>query len=160
MNVVNTYNPSHKMTIKKIVKGNQGDKTKQFKFQMMLTGNGVPGSLAYTKNGKAGTVVVKNGITEFTLGHKDVMVFNEMPAGAKYVITELDGESNGYTVESKNASGTTDKDVEVSFTNTKNVGVPTAAMTNTGAIAGVIMAGMIGIMIAVIAKRKRRRDEK
>lgn len=160
VNVVNTYNPSHKMTIKKIVKGNQGDKTKQFKFQMMLTGNGVPGSLAYTKNGKAGTVVVKNGITEFTLGHKDVMVFNEMPAGAKYVITELDGESNGYTVESKNASGTTDKDVEVSFTNTKNVGVPTAAMTNTGAIAGVIMAGMIGIMIAVIAKRKRRRDEK
>lgn len=160
VNVVNTYNPSHKMTIKKIVKGNQGDKTKQFKFQMMLTGNGIPGSLAYTKNGKAGTVVVKNGITEFTLGHEDVMVFNEMPAGVKYVITELDGESNGYTVESKNASGTTDKDVEVSFTNTKNVGVPTAAMTNTGVIAGVIMAGVIGIIIAVIAKRKRRRDEK
>ena len=83
-----------------------------------------------------------------------------MPSGAKYVITELDGESNGYTVESKNASGTTDKDVEVSFTNTRNVGVPTAAMTNTGVIAGVIIAGMIGIMIAVIAKRKRRRDEK
>lgn len=160
VNVVNTYNPSHKMTIKKIVKGNQGDKTKQFKFQMMLTGNSVSSSLAYTKNGQAGSVTVKNGIAEFTLGHEDVMVFNEMPAGAKYVITELDGESNGYTVESKNASGTTDKDVEVSFTNTKNVGVPTAAMTNTGVIAGVIMAGVIGIMIAVIAKRKRRRDEK
>lgn len=160
VNVVNTYNPSHKMTIKKIVKGNQGDKTKQFKFQIMLTGNGVPGSLAYTKNGQAGSVTVKNGIAEFTLGHEDVMVFNEMPAGVKYVITELDGESNGYAVESKNASGTTDKDVEVSFTNTKNVGVPTAAMTNTGAIAGVIMAGVIGIMIAVIAKRKKRRNEK
>lgn len=33
-------------------------------------------------------------------------------------------------------------------------------MTNTGAIAGVIMAGVIGIMIAVIAKRKKRRNEK
>ena len=160
VNVVNTYNPSHKMTIKKIVKGNQGDKTKQFKFQMMLTGNGVPSSLAYTKNGQVGSVTVKNGIAEFTLGHEDVMVFNEMPAGVKYVITELDGESNGYTVESKNASGTTDKDVEVSFTNTKNVGVPTAAMTNTGVIAGVIMAGVIGIVVAMIAKRKRRRNEK
>ena len=154
VNVVNTYNPNHKMSIKKTVKGNQGDKTKQFKFQMKLTGNGIPGSLAYTKNGQAGDVTVKNGIAAFTLGHEDKIIFNEMPAGVKYVITELDGESNGYAVESTNASGTVDSDVEVSFTNTKNVGVPTGAMTNTGVIAGVIMAGVIGI--AVVMMRKRR----
>lgn len=157
--VVNTYNPSHKVTVKKTVKGNQGDKTKQFKFKMTLTGNDVPGSLAYTKNGKTGSVVVKNGIAEFTLGHKDVIVFKEVPEGVKYAVTELDGESNGYTVESKNASGTLNKDTEISFVNTKDVGVPTAAMTNTGAIAGVVMAGVIGIMVIVILKRKKRSEK-
>lgn len=153
--VVNTYNPSHKVTVKKTVKGNQGDKTKQFRFQMSITGNGVPGNLAYAKNGKAGSVAVKNGIAEFTLGHKDVIVFKEVPEGVEYAVTELDGESNGYTVESKNASGTLNKDTEISFVNTKDVGVPTAAMTNTGAIAGVVMAGMIGIMAIVVLKRKK-----
>lgn len=157
--VVNTYNPSHKVTVKKTVKGNQGDKTKQFKFQMSITGNGVPGNLAYAKNGKAGSVAIKNGIAEFTLGHKDVIVFKEVPEGVEYAVTELDGESNGYTVESKNASGTLNKDTEISFVNTKDVGVPTAAMTNTGAIAGVVMAGVIGIMAIVILKRKKRSEK-
>ena len=69
-----------------------------------------------------------------------------MPAGVKYVITELDGESNGYTVESKNASGTIDSDKTVEFTNTKNVGIPTAAVTNTAAIAGVVVICMIGVV--------------
>ena len=43
--------------------------------------------------------------------------------------------------------------------NTKDVGVPTAAMTNTGAIAGVVMAGVIGIMAIVILKRKKRSEK-
>lgn len=82
-----------------------------------------------------------------------------MPEGVEYAVTELDGESNGYTVESKNASGTLNKDTEISFVNTKDVGVPTAAMTNTGAIAGVVMAGVIGIMAIVILKRKKRSEK-
>lgn len=155
VNVVNTYNPSHKMTITKMVKGNQGDKTKQFKFQIMLTGNNIPASLDYTKNVQAGSMTVKNGIAEFTLGHGDMIVFDKMPAGVKYVITELDGESNGYTVESKNASGTVDSDKTVEFTNTKNVGIPTAAVTNTAAIAGVVVICMIGVVVMIIKKKKK-----
>ena len=157
VDVVNTYAPGFKLTVNKTVRGNQGDKTKQFKFQIMLTGNNIPASLDYTKNEQTGSMAVKNGIAEFTLGHRDMIVFDKMPAGVKYIITELDGESNGYTEESKNASGTTDKDVEVSFTNTKNVGVPTAAMTNTGVIVGVVMAGVIGIAIAMVRKKKKKK---
>ena len=155
VDVKNTYNPSHKMTITKMVKGNQGDKTKQFKFQIMLTGNNIPASLDYTKNVQAGSMTVKNGIAEFTLGHGDMVVFDKMPAGVKYVITELDGESNGYTVESKNASGTVDSDKAVEFTNTKNVGIPTAAVTNTAAIAGVVVICMIGVVVMIIKKKKK-----
>ena len=159
VNVVNTHKEMYSISVTKTIKGNQGDKTKQFRFQMSITGNGVPGNLAYAKNGKAGSVAVKNGIAEFTLGHKDVIVFKEVPEGVEYAVTELDGESNGYTVESKNASGTLNKDTEISFVNTKDVGVPTAAMTNTGAIAGVVMAGMIGIMAIVVLKRKKRSEK-
>ena len=155
VDVKNTYNPSHKMTITKMVKGNQGDKTKQFKFQIMLTGNNIPASLDYPKNVQAGSMTVKNGIAEFTLGHGDMIVFDKMPAGVKYVITELDGESNGYTVESKNASGTVDSDKTVEFTNTKNVGIPTAAVTNTAAIAGVVVICMIGVVVMIIKKKKK-----
>lgn len=155
VNVKNAYNPSHKMTITKMVKGNQGDKTKQFKFQIMLTGNNIPASLDYTKNVQAGSMAVKNGIAEFTLGHGDMIVFDKMPAGVKYVITELDGESNGYTMESKNASGTIDSDKAVEFTNTKNVGIPTAAVTNTAAIAGVVAICMIGVVVMIIKKKKK-----
>lgn len=155
VNVKNIYNPSHKMTITKMVKGNQGDKTKQFKFQIMLTGNNIPTSLDYTKNVQAGSMTAKNGIAEFTLGHGDMIVFDKMPAGVQYVITELDGESNGYTVESKNASGTVDSDKTVEFTNTKNVGIPTAAVTNTAAIAGVVVICMIGVVVMIIKKKKK-----
>ena len=100
-------------------------------------------------------MAVKNGIAEFTLGHGDMIVFDKMPAGVKYVITELDGESNGYTVESKNASGTVDSDKTVEFTNTKNVGIPTAAVTNTAAIAGVVAICMIGVVVMMIKKKKK-----
>ena len=155
VNVKNAYNSSHKMTITKMVKGNQGDKTKQFKFQIMLTGNNIPASLDYTKNVQAGSMAVKNGIAEFTLGHGDMIVFDKMPVGVKYVITELDGESNGYTVESKNASGTVDSDKAVEFTNTKNIGIPTTAVTNTTAIAGVVAICMIGVVVMIIKKKKK-----
>ena len=155
VDVKNTYNPSHKMTITKMVKGNQGDKTKQFKFQIMLTGNNLPASLDYTKNVQAGSMAVKNGIAEFTLGHGDIIVFDKMPAGVKYVITELDGESNGYTVENKNANGTVNSDKTVEFTNTKNVGIPTAAVTNTAAIAGVVAICIIGVVVIMIKKKKK-----
>lgn len=155
VDVVNTYAPGFKLTVNKTVRGNQGDKTKQFKFQIMLTGNNIPASLDYTKNEQTGSMAVKNGIAEFTLGHRDMIVFDKMPAGVKYIITELDGESNGYTVESKNASGTVDSDKTVEFTNTKNVGIPTAAVTNTAAIAGVVAICMIGVVVMIIKKKKK-----
>ena len=156
VDVVNTYTPSgFKLTTNNTVRGNQGDKTKQFKFQIMLTGNNIPASLDYTKNGQTRSMAVKNGIAEFTLGHRDMIVFDKMPAGVKYIITELDGESNGYTVKSKNANGTVDSDKTVEFTNTKNVGIPTAAVTNTAAIAGVVVICMIGVVVMIIKKKKK-----
>lgn len=65
-----------------------------------------------------------------TLSHGENIVLSEIPIGTTYEITEVDGASNGYTVESTNSSGTLTEDTNVSFTNTRNGTVPTAAHTN------------------------------
>ena len=154
--VKNTYNPSHKLTVTKTVKGNQGDKTKQFRFQMTISGNNIPSTLSYIKNGVEETVAVKNKVAEFTLGHKDEIIFTEMPAGAGYTITEPDAANDGYEITSKNASGTVDGDVNVSFVNTKNVGVPTGAMTNTIAVFLIVLISTLGIVIAVFYRKSKK----
>lgn len=156
-NVSNTYNPSYQLTVKKTVKGNQGNKASDFKFQIMLTGNSIPKNINVIKNGKADKITLTNGIAEFTLAHGDEIIFEKVPSQSKYTITELDGESRGYTVNSTNASGILSKNTEVSFVNTKNVGVPTAAMTNTAAVAGIVIACIVCIAIVIMKKNKKEK---
>ena len=155
--MTNTVSPSCKLTVTKTVKGNQGNKTKDFNFQLALKGSNVPATLAYTKNGKKGQVNVVNGIAKFTLTHEGTITFNDVPSGITYTVTETDGESNGYTVSSKNASGKLVQDITASFTNTKNVGLPTGAMTNTIGIIVVLAGCVAGILLLVTKKRSKRR---
>lgn len=157
VNVSNTYSTGYQLTVKKTVKGNQGDKTADFRFQIMLTGNSIPKNINVVKNGKADKITLTNGIAEFTLAHGDEITFKKIPSQSKYTITELDGESRGYTVSSTNASGTLSRDTEVSFVNTKNVGVPTAAMTNTMAIAGIVIVCII--CVAVMIRKKSKKEK-
>ena len=155
VNVSNVYSQSYQLTVKKTVKGNQGDKVSDFKFQIMLTGNSIPKNINIIKNGKADKITLTNGIAEFTLAHGDEITFEKIPSQSKYTITELDGESRGYTVSSTNASGTLSKNTEVSFVNMKNIGVPTAAMTNTAAVAGIVIACIVCIAIVIMKKNKK-----
>lgn len=157
VNVSNAYSQSYQLIVKKTVKGNQGDKVSDFKFQIMLTGNSIPKNINVIKNGKADNITLTNGIAEFTLAHGDEITFEKIPSQSKYTITELDGESRGYTVSSTNASGTLSKNTEVSFVNTKNVGVPTAAMTNTTAIAGIVIVCII--CVAVMIRKKSKKEK-
>ena len=157
VNVSNTYNPSYQLTVKKTVKGNQGNKASDFRFQIMLTGNSIPKNINVIKNGKADKITLTNGIAEFTLAHGDEIIFEKVPSQSKYTITELDGESRGYTVSSTNASGTLSKNTEVSFVNTKNVGVPTAAMTNTTVVAGIVIVCIVCIAIVIRKKNKKEK---
>ena len=156
--VTNTVNPSCKLTVTKTVKGNQGSKTKEFHFQLSLKGSSIPSTLSYTKDGKSGRVSVVNGIAAFTLAHKGTITFNEIPSGVTYTVTETDGASSGYTVASKNSSGKLVKDTTAEFTNTKNVGVPTGAMTNTAALAIVIVGCIAGLILVLTRKRKKKQN--
>ena len=132
--VKNTYEEKRQLTVKKTVEGSMGSKTKQFQFQLKLTvpaGKVLPTELEYTKGDETKTMQLKNDVYEFTLAHEETIVIKGIPSQSTYTVTEVDGESNGYTVTPTNDTGTIKADTTVSFVNTKNGSVPTLADMNT-----------------------------
>ena len=132
--VKNTYEAKRQLTVEKTVTGSMGSKTKQFHFQLKLTaptGKVLPDTLEYTKGEENGVIKLKDGVYEFTLAHAEKIVIKGIPSQSSYTVTEVDGESNGYTVTQTNATGTIKADTTVSFVNTKNGSVPTLADMNT-----------------------------
>ena len=126
--VKNTYEEKRQLTVKKTVEGSMGSKTKQFQFQLKLTapeGQVLPTELEYTKGDENGTIKSNGDVYAFTLAHEETIAIKGIPSQSTYTVTEVDGESNGYTVTQTNATGTMKADTVVSFVNTKNGSVPT-----------------------------------
>ena len=132
------------ITVTNDVAGTMGDKTKDFTFQLKMTGN-TPAELPYTKGTETGTLKVTDGVVEFTLSDGESITFGNVLIDTAYKITEVDGASNGYTVESTNSSGTLTGDANVSFTNTRNGTVPTSAHTNILISIGVFAIALAGL---------------
>lgn len=158
--VKNTYEGKCQLTVKKTVKGSMGSKTKQFQFQLKLTapaGQVLPTELEYTKGDKTKTMQLKNDVYEFTLAHEETIVIKGIPSQSTYTVTEVDGESNGYTVTQTNATGTMKADTVVSFVNTKNGSVPTLADMNTKIPFVLVILAIGGVGFILWKKRKETR---
>ena len=148
------------LTIKKTVEGSMGSKTKQFQFQLKLTapaGQVLPKELEYTKGDETKTMQLKNDVYEFTLAHEETIVIKGIPSQSTYTVTEVDGESNGYTVTSTNDTGTIKADTVVSFVNTKNGSVPTLADMNTKIPFVLVILAIGGVGFILWKKRKETR---
>lgn len=131
--VKNTYE-GRQLTVQKTVEGSMGSKTKQFQFQLKLTapaGQVLPTELEYTKGDENGTIKSNGDVYAFTLAHEETIAIKGIPSQSTYTVTEVDGESNGYTVTQTNDTGTIKADTVVSFVNAKNGSVPTLADMNT-----------------------------
>ena len=158
--VKNTYEEKRQLTVKKTVEGSMGSKTKQFQFQLKLTapaGQVLPTELEYTKGDETKTMQLKNDVYEFTLAHEETIVIKGIPSQSTYTVTEVDGESNGYTVTQKNATGTIKADTTVSFVNTKNGSVPTLADMNTKIPFVLVILAIGGVGFILWKKRKETR---
>lgn len=156
VNVVNTHKEMYSISVTKTVRGNQGDKTKEFDFVLKLTaGDGIdlPAAIEYKKEKESGKIDLTNGEAVFKLAHGEEITFKDLPAGIGYEVTESGAENDGYTVSSENASGVVKADVNVSFVNTKNVGIPTSSMTNTIVMLLIVCIAICGVVYGV---RKRR----
>ena len=141
------------ITVTNDVAGTMGDKTKDFTFQLKMTGN-TPAELPYTKGTETGKLKVTDGVVEFTLSDGESITLGNILIDTTYEITEVDGASNGYTVESTNSSGTLTEDTNVSFTNTRNGTVPTSAHTNI-----LISIGVFAIALAGLFWHLRKRKQ-
>lgn len=159
ISVVNTYDEKYDISVSKTVKGNQGDKSKNFEFMLKLTGSDglvVPGSVDVEKNGNFETMKVVDGEVKFTLSHGEKIIFKKLPAGVKYEVTET--VTDGYKMTCDNNSGVLRTNANIGFVNTKNVGIPTAAMTNTGIITAIAACcgGVVIVAIVRAVKKKKK----
>lgn len=159
ISVVNTYDEKYDIFVSKTVKGNHGDKSKNFEFMLKLTGNDglvVPGSVDVEKNGNFETMKVIDGEVKFTLSHGEKIIFKKLPAGVRYEVTET--VTDGYKMTCDNNSGVLRTNADIGFVNTKNVGIPTAAMTNTGIITAIaVCCGGVAIATIVRAVKKKKK---
>lgn len=139
------------LTIGKTVAGNAGDQKKAFKFTLSLTG--APDTYQYIGSGVPDGSI-KNGDT-VSLTHGQSISVIGLPKNAVYTVTEENDSADGYTTAStvtaantlgtnSSASGKTvtgtivaDDTQTASFTNTKNVYVPsTGNLTISKTVAG------------------------
>jgi len=146
----------YSLSISKTVTGSMGDKTKQFTFQLSISGNEPLVSLHYTKGDTSGELPVTDNQATFTLAHGEKIVFDNVPSGVSYEISEQDGVSNGYMVTSTNESGKIESNIEVSFTNKKDSPVPTSADTNTKVFLMIVSIVVFVVGFVWILYRRKR----
>lgn len=184
LDYTNTYQ-TYILTVNKTVGGNMGDTTKDFNFTLTVTnaeGRPLVGD-EYTKIAKTIKITpLDEGETEqsaysFTNGsvqfqmHSGQQMTVDLPYGCAYAVSE---ETDGYSPtvavtgdedankNGVNVSGTMDADIQVAYTNTMTVQVPTgldrnntpfALMVTASSIAGLALVG------GILARRARRRRE-
>lgn len=157
ISVVNTYDEKYDISVSKTVKGNQGDKSKNFEFMLKLTGSDglvVPGSVDVEKNGNFETMKVIDGEVKFTLSHGEKIIFKKLPAGVRYEVTET--VTDGYKMTCDNNSGVLRTNADIGFVNTKKVGIPTAAMTNTRIITAIAVCCGGVVIVAIVRAVKKK----
>lgn len=173
------------LTVSKTVGGNMGDTTKDFNFTLTVTnaeGKTLTGE-EYTKIAKTIKITpLDEGETEqsaysFTNRsvqfqmHSGQQMTVDLPYGCAYAVSE---ETDGYSpavavtgdTDAKqhgvNVSGTMDADIQVAYTNTMTVQVPTGLDRNNTPFALMVTAsGIAGLALVggILARRARRRRE-
>lgn len=160
---VNDY-ATHKLTIKKIVAGNQGDKNKDFQFTVSLSG-ATGETYKYVKVKKDGTStsgdVANSGSTvSVNLRDGDYIIFYGLSSEDTYAVTEGDYKKEGYETSYKigetgnetksntiSAKGIGTSDITVTFTNTKEATVPTDVIRTVVPYAAIVaFAAVMGVV--------------
>lgn len=160
---VNDY-ATHKLTIKKIVAGNQGDKNKDFQFTVSLSG-ATGETYKYVKVKKDGTStsgdVANSGSTvSVNLRDGDYIIFYGLSSEDTYAVTEGNYKKEGYETSYKigetgnetksntiSAKGIGTSDITVTFTNTKEATVPTDVIRTVVPYAAIVaFAAVMGVV--------------
>lgn len=170
---VNDY-ATHKLTIKKIVAGNQGDKNKDFQFTVSLSG-AAGETYKYATVKKDGTTTmnatsaISGSEVKVNLKDGESVVFYGLSSEDTYAVTEGDYKKEGYETSYKigetgnetksnaiSAKAIGTSDTTVTFTNTKDATVPTDVIrTVVPYVAIVAFAAVMGVVF--FRPRRNRR---
>ena len=99
LSFTNTYRKNGSLTITKKTEGALADKTKDFAFTITFTKSGTESGSVTSYTGKIGTEDVTCNIgeeTTFNLHNGESLVFDDLPVGTRYVVTEV-AAADGYT---------------------------------------------------------------
>lgn len=163
---------THKLTIEKVVAGNQGDKNKDFGFTVTIKGtDGEAYKYATVKGGTTSNEIKAESGTAIRVSLKNgesVIVYG-LSSKDTFTVTEKDYSSDGYTTSYKIGDGTSstegssiaetaigDSDTTVIFTNTKHATVPTDVIRTVAPyVAIVAFAAVMGVVF--FRPRRNRR---
>ena len=169
---VNKY-ATHKLTITKVVAGNQGDKNKDFEFTVTIKGaDGETYKYGTVKNGviTMNQTTTKSGATfTETLKHGESVIVYGLSSEDKFTVTEADYHSDGYKTSYKIGDDTswTDgssiaekaigtSDTTVTFTNTKEATVPTDVIRTVVPYAAIVAFAAVMGVVFFRPRRDRR----
>lgn len=141
-----------KLTVKKVIEGNQADPNKEFTFTITISG--VTGE-QYTLTKGQDTQVVKTDVpvTIKLKGGESLTIEGLSPADT-YIVDEADYSADGYTTtgEVTTATAIGDTDKEVTVTNTKSVNTPTGVIMNIAPY--VLMVALAGGIAFFFLRRR------
>lgn len=144
------------LDVTKNVKGNLGDKSKEFRFTVAFT---APADKNWnndiTVEGGASDLKWDGNTATFTLSDGDTAQFKNVPADVKYTVDEDDYSSAKYTTEGEVTTPTamTSKGAKVTVTNTKEGTVDTGVLLNNAPYIA-ILGGAAVVTIYVVNKRR------
>lgn len=169
---VNKY-ATHKLTITKVVAGNQGDKNKDFDFTVTIKGtDGETYKYATVKDGTTTPNEVKAAsgtAIRVSLKNGESVIFYGLSSEDKFAVTEADYHSEGYKTSYKigddtsstegnsiAAKGIGTSDTTVTFTNTKEATVPTDVIRTVVPYAAIVAFAAVMGVVFFRPRRNRR----
>ncbi len=164
---------THKLTIKKVVAGNQGEKNKDFDFTFTIKGaDGESYEYATVKNDAttmSQTPATSGTAVTVSLKHGESVIVYGLSSNDTYAIKEADYSSAGYKTSYKiGESGTEVEgkvieatsigayDALVAFTNTKDVTVPTDVIRTVVPYAAIVAFAAVMGVVFFRPRRNRR----
>lgn len=154
----NTY-VTNNVSLKKVVTGNQADKSKKFEFTVTVNGQS---DEKYTAILGSTTTVLETGVpAKFTLGNDETVTIYGLSESDTYEFVETDCSADGYkttitgadTANGLTATGNTNGGNDaVVYTNEKNVQAPTGIMMNVAPY--VLMVAVAAVLAVVFLRRK------
>lgn len=139
-------NKKGSITIKKLVEGDLGDRTRRFTFIVEFDAEG---SYSYSGS-KKGTI--KSG-DEIRLAHGESVTINDLPYGTTYKVTEKEANQDGYKTKVGESSGKINGAKIATFVNTKSQTPKTG--DNSQIIIPVMILFISALSIRVILRKEQ-----